>query len=78
LAVLLALVSTSGVNTAKVTNMSKVTWFDEMKKPKGKVHCEKCGKDFKVGDWPWCPHDTPDNHDYGFVLKGTGWTEKNG
>jgi len=21
--------------------------------------CESCGKDFQVGDWPWCPHGRP-------------------
>lgn len=22
--------------------------------------CEKCGKEYGVGAWPWCPHGIPD------------------
>lgn len=21
--------------------------------------CEKCGKDYGIGDWPYCPHGVP-------------------
>ena len=23
------------------------------------THCDKCGAEIRVGEWPWCPHGAP-------------------
>jgi hypothetical protein len=36
-----------------------------MEKPEEKAegvkmaHCDKCGKDYAIGEWPFCPHGVP-------------------
>lgn len=27
------------------------------------MKCDKCGEDYGIGDWPWCPHG--DGRDFG-------------
>lgn len=27
--------------------------------PVNSAKCEKCGQEYKTGEWPYCPHGTP-------------------